>query len=157
MKCACWGRNLIKPGVCRVLPFLIVEYDGERPSACSGALTNRLLQGIRVHDVEHLLRLRIILIILELPALHYRAAIRDFHAVEIVFDDDAAFLRIVFYCDACGRRSCHCCRRRSGLRWIRRRRRRTRRGGGSERPASWFGPPVPAPSAPQSFPPAEEP
>jgi len=40
------------------------------PAAC-------LLRCIRVHDVRHALRFRIIFVILKLPALHHRAAVRN--------------------------------------------------------------------------------
>ncbi len=73
-----------------------------------------------MHNIEHTLGLRIIHVTLQLPALHHRAAVRYFHSVEFVFNDDGTFLRIALYCDAHGDRRRHRCRRSVRLRSIRR-------------------------------------
>ncbi len=105
--------NLKEPAVRRILQLLVIEHHGKRPAT-------RLLRCIRVYDVKHALWLGIIHVTLQLPALHHRAAVRYFHSVEFVFDDDGALLRIAFCRDVDRRRRRHCCRRGIGLRSIRR-------------------------------------
>ena len=82
-----------------------------------------------MYHVQHALRLGIILVVLQLPALHHRATVRDLHAVETVFNHDPAFLGIVLHRHGGRSRG----GRRYGCRgnwlWIRRRSgRRTRHG-----------------------------
>ncbi len=81
--------------------------------------------------VEHARRLCVILVFLELPALHHRAPVRDFHAVKIIFDDDRALLRIALRRHAHGRSRRQRCRRSGGRRCIANRRCRLPRCGRS--------------------------
>src|SRR5271168_3827598 len=72
-------------------------------------------------NIQDTLRFCIIFIFLELPAFDHRAAVGDFHSIEIVFDNDGAFLGGGEGRDD-GERGCACHGRAGGLAdpWCRR-------------------------------------
>src|SRR6516225_9631953 len=78
--------HLIESVVRSLGSLRIVQHQRKRPAAC-------VLRGLLVNQVKSLLWLRVVFIILELPAFHYRAAIGEFHPVESVFDNNGALLR----------------------------------------------------------------
>ena len=102
MQCLRARRNLIKPRVGCILQLLIIQNHRERPPA-------GLLRSGRMHHVQNVLRLRIVHILLQLPALHHRAAVRNLHAIKIVLDHNRAFLRIALGRHAYRRCRGNCC------------------------------------------------
>ncbi len=81
------ARNFVKSGIGQGSELRIIENQREGPAA-------GLSRGLRVYQVQRLLRFRIVLVILQLPALYHSAAIGKFHAIERVLHHNGAFLRV---------------------------------------------------------------
>ena len=80
------ARDLVKRRVRGSFRLRVIEHDRERPAA-------GLLRGLRVNQIEGPARPRIVLVLLELPALHHRSTIGEFHAVERILNDNRALVR----------------------------------------------------------------
>ena len=83
---------MIQAVVCGFFQVRIIDDECERP-------TSGLLGGFGMDDVEDALRFVVVQVFGELPAFDYRAAIGNFHAIEIILDDRGVFFTGGFWRD----------------------------------------------------------
>ena len=86
---------LIEAGVGGFFEFGVIEDEREGPAA-------DLLGGFGMDDVEDALRLIVVHVLRKLPAFDDRAAIGNFHAVQIILNHDVMFRAAGFRSDGGG-------------------------------------------------------